>query len=74
MNGLFSLTTLKHSLSNLYEQLGSTNRPLVGTIINLTTFAIGAGLYYLLDGIPSYLALAFGLLGLLGIIMWVIRQ
>jgi len=64
---------LKYSINNLWGEWGNVDSIGLGIVINLGLAAFGFIGYAFLSGIPSYVALVWGIVNILPIIQWVLR-
>ncbi len=68
-----SRSDLTLSISNLLDEFGSTESPLVALLINGGLAASGAAVAIATDGWVAYLGIVWALINLFGIIKWVIQ-
>jgi len=61
LKGKFS--NLRLSISNLFDEFGSTNNLIVGTVINLATVAVGLTIWLATTPPLSYVGLFVAVLG-----------
>ena len=67
----FSLDQLTTSVSNLWDEFGGTDNPLLGLGINLALALVGVGIWYVTTGWASYAGAVWAIINLSGIIAWV---
>jgi len=69
---MLSLSDLRLSLENLYDDFGSTDNPLLGLVINLGLASIGVVAYLELGGVAAIAGLLWAIINVLGVVKWVI--
>lgn len=71
---MFSLSDLTLSISNLWEEFGQTDSPLIGLLVNGGLAATGVAIALAADGWVTYLGVVWAIINLSGIIKWVFQQ
>lgn len=68
-----SLDDLKLSLRNLLEDVGRTDDPLLGLVINLGLASIGVVVYVAAEGVLGIVGLGWAIINFLGVVKWVVN-
>jgi len=63
---------LVYSITNLWDDFGSTDRPLLGLVINLGVAAIGVVVYLSTSGLVAYAGAFIAILSVLAVIRWMV--
>lgn len=70
---MLSLSDLQLSISNLWDEFGSTDKIGLALVINGGLAAIGLVVYLAFDGVVAAVGLLWMLINLWGIVKWVFR-
>lgn len=73
ITSLSAIDRLHQSISNLWEEFGSTDSPLFGLVVNGGLASIGVVVAVSTTGVIQFIAGVWAILNLLGIIAWVLR-
>ncbi len=65
------LSNLTLSISNLIDEFGTTESPLVALLINTALAAVGVAAAIVADGWVAYLGIVWAIINLSGIVKWV---
>lgn len=68
-----ALDDLQLSITNLWDEFGSTDSPLFGLVVNGGLAMLGVVVWWATTGWVSFSAGVWAILNLLGIISWVFR-
>lgn len=66
-----SLDDLRHSVTNLWHEFGSTENVQLATALNVALGLVGVGVWWATTGIPSFLGAVWAILHFLAIFRWV---
>lgn len=67
------LQNLKISVSNLIDEFGQADNPLIGLAVNGLCAAIGVGVWWYFEGAIAFLGVVFAALCLAPVVAWVIH-
>lgn len=67
------MNQLKYSITNLWDEFGRADSPLIGFLVNGLMIALGIGVYVALSGLAAYVGAVFAILNGLAILKWVLK-